>query len=216
VTAASRGKAAREPTEGSRLHIILGSIVPVFFVIALGYLVSWTRDRAAAPDHDRRRAVKTAQTACGRGTSAHVPRYDLLREYMSAFRGFPREEVRMMMQAKNFSVVMVGLGVMLFALGGMVASAQTSAGASLVLVQQPPASESAPSILEYQVVTPKPGTGSVLIVQQPPALGSGPSGPQYLLVIPGPNPAQNTGVSLGQQLSTTRVSTVTVYTTPTL
>jgi hypothetical protein len=26
------------------LHMILGSIVPVFFVMALGYLAGWTRD----------------------------------------------------------------------------------------------------------------------------------------------------------------------------
>ncbi len=123
----------------------------------------------------------------------------------------------MMMQAKNFSIIVGALGVMVFASGGMVASAQTSPGStSLVVEQPPPASGSAPSIPQYQVVTQVPGTGSVVIVQQPSAVGSGPSVPQYQLVIPGPNPAQNTDVSLGQQLSTTRGSTVTVYTTPTL
>jgi hypothetical protein len=122
-----------------------------------------------------------------------------------------------MMQATKFKLVMVTLGVIVFAFGGMVASAQASPEmSSLVVVQQPPASGSAPSIPQYQVVMPTPGTGSVVIVQQPPASGSGPSAPQYQLVIPGPNPAQNTGVSQGQQLSTTRGGTVTVYTTPTL
>jgi hypothetical protein len=123
----------------------------------------------------------------------------------------------MMIQAKKFSVMMVALGVVLFGFGGIVASAQTPAGTtSLVVVQQPPASGSAPPSPKYQVVTPTAGTGSVVIVQQPPALGSGPSIPQYQLVIPGPNPAQNTDVSLGQQLSTPRGGPATVYTAPTL
>jgi hypothetical protein len=122
-----------------------------------------------------------------------------------------------MTQIKKFSIVMAVFGVMMFAFGGMVASAQSSAGpTSLVVVQQPPASGSAPSIPQYQVVTQAPGTGSVVIVQQPSAVGPGPSVPQYQLVIPGPNPAQNTGVSMGQQLSATRGGTVTVYTVPTL
>lgn len=124
----------------------------------------------------------------------------------------------MMMNAKKFSIAGVALGVMVFAFGGLAAWAQTSPGPTslVILEQQPAASGSAPSILQYQIVTPTPGTGSVVIVQNPPAAGSGPSIPQYRLVIPGPNPAQNTPVSLGQQLSTTRGSTVTVYTVPTL
>jgi hypothetical protein len=47
----------------------------------------------------------------------------------------------------------------------------------LVVVQQPPASGSAPSIPQYQVITQAPGTGSVVIVQQPSAVGSGAVGP---------------------------------------
>jgi hypothetical protein len=77
--------------------------------------------------------------------------------------GLARVGARIMMHAKHFSVVEVGLGVMVFAFGSTAASAQTS-----------------------------PGTTSLAVVQQPP------------------------GVSLDQQLSTTRGNTVTVYTTPTL
>jgi hypothetical protein len=122
-----------------------------------------------------------------------------------------------MIQAKNIWVVMVGVAVLAFALGGVIAPAHAlPETTSLVLVQQPTASGSAPSIPQYQIVTPTPATGSIVIVQQAPASGSGPTIPQYQLVIPGPNPAQNTSVSLGQQLSTTRGTTVTVYTTPTL
>jgi len=76
-----------------------------------------------------------------------------------------------MMHARNFAVVVVAIGVLVFAAGSMEASAQTS-----------------------------PGTSSSVGVQQPP---SGSSIPEYLLVIPGPNP-------------TTRESTVTVYTVPTV
>lgn len=122
-----------------------------------------------------------------------------------------------MMQVKRFTVVIVALSVMVFALGGvMAASAQSAPGpSSLVVVQQTPASGSAPPTLQYQVVTPTPGTGSLVIVQQAPA-ASGVSIPQYILVIPGSNPAQNTAVSVGQQLSTTRESTVTIYKVPTV
>lgn len=94
-----------------------------------------------------------------------------------------------MMHARNFAVVVVAIGVVVFAVGSMEASAQTSPGT--------------PSIPEYQIVTQTPWTGSVVIVQQPSTGGSGPSVPQYQLVIPGPNP-------------TTRESTVTVYTVPTV
>lgn len=61
-----------------------------------------------------------------------------------------------------------------------------------------------------------PGTRALVIVQQAPAGGSGPSFPQYQVVIPGPNPAQNTGVGLGEQLQmgTTPGTTVTVLPTP--
>jgi hypothetical protein len=122
----------------------------------------------------------------------------------------------MMMQARKFLVVVVALGVMMFGIGSMMASAQTSPGTTSVVVQQPTASGPTPSVPQYQVVTQAPGTGFAVIAPQPSAGGSGPSVPQYQLVIPGPNPAQNTDVSLGQQLSTTRGGTVTVYTTPTL
>ena len=122
-----------------------------------------------------------------------------------------------MMLVKNFSVVVMALSLMVLAFGYMVASAQTAPGTpASVVVQQPAASGSAPSIPQYQVVTQTPGTGSVVIVQPPSAPGSGPAVQMYQLVIPGPNPAQNTGVGLGEQLTTTRESTVTVYTTPTL
>ncbi len=61
-----------------------------------------------------------------------------------------------------------------------------------------------------------PGTTALVIVQQAPAGGSGPSFPQYQIVIPGPNPAQNTGVGLGEQLQmgTTPGTTVTVIPAP--
>ncbi len=79
-----------------------------------------------------------------------------------------------MMHARNFAVVVVAIGVLVFAAGSMEASAQTS-----------------------------PGTSSSVGVQQPPSGSAAPSIPEYLLVIPGPNP-------------TTRESTVTVYTVPTV
>ena len=121
----------------------------------------------------------------------------------------------MMMKGMRFSITVVALGAMLLALGGTAAWAQTTTEpASLVIVEQPPALGAVPSISQYQVVTPTPGTGSVVVVQ-PPVAGTGPSSPRYQLLIPGPNPAQNTAVSLGQQLSTARGSTVTVYTVPT-
>jgi hypothetical protein len=132
-------------------------------------------------------------------------------------RGFDEVEARTMMHARNFAVAVVAIGVVVFAVGSMEASAQTSPGTpSSAVVQQPPSGSAAPSIPQYQIVTQTPGTGSVVIVQQPSTGGSGPSVPQYQLVIPGPNPAQNTGVSLGEQLSTTRESPVTVYTVPTV
>jgi hypothetical protein len=121
-----------------------------------------------------------------------------------------------MMHARKFWVAVVAFGVMVFAAGSVMASAQTSPGTTTLVIEQPSASGQAPSVPQYLVVTQAPGTGSLLIAPQPSAGGSGPSVPQYQLVIPGPNPAQNTDVSLGQQLSTTRGSTVTVYTTPTL
>lgn len=121
-----------------------------------------------------------------------------------------------MKQARNFAVVVVAIGIVVFAIGSMDASAQTSPGMpSAVVVQPPPSGSAAPSIPMYQIVTPTPATGSVVIVQPSPG-GSGPSVPQYLLVVPGPNPAQNTDISLGQQLSTPRESPVTVYTVPTV
>jgi len=70
-----------------------------------------------------------------------------------------------------------------------------------------------PSLPTYQIITPTPGTGTMVIERQPPASGSGPSAPTYQVVVPGPNPSQNTGVGVGQQLSTPG-STVTVYPTP--
>ncbi len=119
-----------------------------------------------------------------------------------------------MMQIKKLSVVLFGLGVLASALGGTVTPAQAAPDTgSMVIEQQPPASGSGPSFPTYQVVTPTPGTGSIVIEQQPPASGSGPSIPTYQVVVPGPNPAQNTGVGLGPQLSTPG-STVTVYPTP--
>jgi hypothetical protein len=97
-----------------------------------------------------------------------------------------------------------------FAPRGVVAPVEAAAD---VTGQEIVQSGSAPSIPTYQVVTPTPGTGSIVIQQQSPASGSGPSIPTYQVVIPGPNPAQNTGVGLGQQLSTPG-SPVTVYPTP--
>jgi hypothetical protein len=114
-----------------------------------------------------------------------------------------------MTQIKKLSVALLGLGALALALGGVVAPAQAAPDAGAQEIAQ---SGSAPSIPTYQVVTPTPGTGSFVIEQQPPA-GSGPSIPTYQVVVPGPNPAQNTGVGLGQQLSTPG-SPVTVYPTP--
>jgi hypothetical protein len=88
-----------------------------------------------------------------------------------------------MMQIKKFSVALLGLGTLAFAFG-MVVPAHAA-----------------------------PDMGSMVIEQQPPASGSGPSMPTYQVVVPGPNPAQNTPVGVGQQLSTPG-STVTVYPTP--
>lgn len=65
----------------------------------------------------------------------------------------------MMMHARNFAVVVVAISVVVFAVGSMEASAQTS-----------------------------PGTLSWVVVQQPPSGSAAPSIPEYLLVIPGPNP----------------------------
>ncbi len=115
-----------------------------------------------------------------------------------------------MTQIKKLSVMLWGLGVLTFALNGVVTTAQAAPD---VTGQEVVQSGSAPSTSTYQVVTPTPGTGSIVIEQQPPASGSGPSIPTYQVVIPGPNPAQNTGVGLGQQLSTPG-NTVTVYPTP--
>jgi hypothetical protein len=82
-----------------------------------------------------------------------------------------------------------------------------------IAASAPAAHAQMPSAPTYQIVTPTPGTGTMVIERQPPASGSGPSIPTYQVVVPGPNPAQNTGVGLGQQLSTPG-STVTVYPTP--
>ena len=119
-----------------------------------------------------------------------------------------------MMQIRKLSIVLLGLGGLALPLGGIVAPAQAAPDmGSIVVAQQPSASGSGPSIPTYQVVTPTPGTGSVVIQQQLPASGSGPSIPTYQVVIPGPNPAQNTGVGLGQLLNTPG-TTVTVSPTP--
>jgi hypothetical protein len=67
------------------------------------------------------------------------------------------------------------------------------------------------------ILTPAPATVSlVLSVPTPPVSGSGPSITRYVLVIPGPNPAQNTGVALGQQLGVMLGANgaVTVYPIP--
>jgi len=114
-----------------------------------------------------------------------------------------------MTHIKKLLVVLFSLGILAFAPRGLVAPAQAAPD---VTGQEVAQSGSAPSIPTYQVVTPTPGTGSIVIEQPPPA-GSGPSIPTYQVVVPGPNPAQNTGVGLGQQLSTPG-STVTVYPTP--
>jgi hypothetical protein len=120
----------------------------------------------------------------------------------------------MMMQARKVSLMVLSVGVLAVALGGKGAPAQAWSGTtSYVVVEEPPDSGSTPSTPQYQVVTPTPGTGSVVIEQQPPASGSGPSIPQEQVVIPGPNPAQNTSVGQGQQLSTPG-NPVTVYPTP--
>lgn len=117
-----------------------------------------------------------------------------------------------MMFRKVPFAVLLGLGAFAFAIAGMVSAALASdAQGSMVVVQDPSPSGSTPSIPQYQVVTPNPG-GSVVVVTQPPS-GSGPSAPQYQVVVPGPNPAQNSGVGVGQQLSTPG-NNVTVYPGP--
>jgi hypothetical protein len=118
-----------------------------------------------------------------------------------------------MMQIRKFSVALLGLGTLACAFGMVVPAHAAPDMGSMVIEQQPPASGSGQSMPTYQVVTPTPGTGSMVIEQQPPASGSGPSMPTYQVVVPGPNPAQNTPVGVGQQLSTPG-STVTVYPTP--
>ena len=119
-----------------------------------------------------------------------------------------------MMQIKKLSVVLLGVGVLAVALAGIVGPAHAAPDAgSMVIEQQPPVSGSGPTGPTYQIVTPTPGTGSIVVEQPGPASGSGPSIPTYQVVIPGPNPSQNTGVGLGQQLSTPG-TTVIVSPTP--
>jgi hypothetical protein len=100
---------------------------------------------------------------------------------------------------KNPFAIMLGFGVIALGIGRMVPPALASDGPTSIVVVQ---SGSTPSAPQYQVVTPTPGTGSVVVVTQPPAPGSGPSTPQYHIFIPGPNPSQNTGVGMGELLST--------------
>jgi hypothetical protein len=104
-----------------------------------------------------------------------------------------------------------GFAVLALVLGtGFAAPALAADAPPMVVVQDPPPSGSMPPSPQYQIVTPTPGSGSVVVVTQPPSTGSGPSLPEYHVVVPGPNPAQNTGVGLGQQLSTPG-NPVTVY-----
>jgi hypothetical protein len=105
----------------------------------------------------------------------------------------------MIVVRKNLFAVALGVGVAALSIGGIVPAAPASDDSTSIVVVQ---SGSTPSAPQYQVVTPTPGTGSVVVVTPPPSSGSGPSIPQYHLVMPGPNPSQNTGVGLGDQLST--------------
>ena len=100
---------------------------------------------------------------------------------------------------KSPFAIVLGLGVIALGIGGIAPAARASDGTTADVVVQ---SGSTPSTPQYQVVTPVPGTGSLVVVTPPPSSGSEPPIPQYHLVIPGPNPAQNTGVGLGDQLST--------------
>jgi len=63
-----------------------------------------------------------------------------------------------MMLVKNFSVVVMALSLMVLAFGYMVASAQTAPGTpASVVVQQPAASGSAPSIPSTKLSRRRPG-----------------------------------------------------------
>ena len=130
-----------------------------------------------------------------------------------------------MAQGKSVMLVVLGVGILAAALAGAAAMAEAvsgdvatpvgnGTGAVVVLPAVPGAVSTGPVL-----VTPAPTTGTLVVpVQAPPVSGSGPSTTNYLLVIPGPNPAQNTSVSLGQQLSTALGSTgsAAVYPIPVL
>jgi hypothetical protein len=120
-------------------------------------------------------------------------------------------------------LVVLGVGILAAALGGAAATAQAAPGdvttpggngaGAVVVLPAVPGTVSAGAI----IIMPVPATGTLVVpVPAPRVSGSGPSITRYVLVIPGPNPAQNTSVSLGQQLSTALGTTgpVTVYPVP--
>jgi hypothetical protein len=159
-------------------------------------------------------AGQSATPVAQRSGSGQVPGVQTAEKGQSRSPIAGNKSMRITMGARSLSFVTMVLEVLTFALGGTIEQVQTPPGTtSLVVVRQPPASGSMAPPPQYQVVTPTPGTGSIVVVQQPPASGSGPSIPQYQVVIPGPNPAQNTGVGLGQQLGTPG-NPATVYPIP--
>lgn len=124
---------------------------------------------------------------------------------------------------RSVMLVVLGVGILAAALGGAAATAQAAPGdvatpgsngnGAVVVLPGVPGTVGSGAIL----VMPATATGTLVVpVQFPPVSGSAPSITRYLLVIPGPNPAQNTSVSLGQQLSTALGATgpVTVYPVP--
>jgi hypothetical protein len=120
-------------------------------------------------------------------------------------------------------LVVLGVGILAAGLAGAGGTAQAAPGdvatpgsngaGAVIVLPSVPGTVGSGAIL----VMPTMATGAVVVPVQPqPVSGSGPSITRYLLVIPGPNPAQNTSVSLGQQLSSALGGSgpVTVYPVP--
>lgn len=132
-----------------------------------------------------------------------------------------------MVHRKGVVVVVLGVGMLALALAGAVTTAHAAPGdvatpagngiGSVVVFA--PVAGIVPGITTSRVMilTPTPATGSLVVPMRVPSVsGLSSSITRYLLVIPGPNPAQNTGVSLGQQLTILlgTTSPVTVYPVP--
>ena len=132
-----------------------------------------------------------------------------------------------MAHGKGVTIMILGIGMLALALTGAVPPAHASPGDGATpagngigsVVVFAPVGGIAPGIIvsRVMILTPTPATGSLLVPMHVPSVsGAGPSITRYLLVIPGPNPAQNTSVSLGQQLAMTigANGVVTVYPIP--